>query len=76
MSREKFDDNCPGCRPVILDPETGKVLPPDDPAMQQMLAIWARSSFAQREAFHRVMCLNSRDEIDLTLVKELVDQLK
>lgn len=76
MSIEKFDDNCPGCRPVILDIVTHKPLPESDPAMQKMLAIWARSSYEQREAFHNVMCNNSRDAYELALVKELVDQLK
>lgn len=76
MSREKFDDNCPGCRPVILDRKTGRPMPEDDLVVQKMMAVWAGTTYAQREAFHNVMCLNSRDPTDLVLVKMIVDQLK
>jgi hypothetical protein len=75
MSWEKFDDDCEGCRPVILDIDTRRPLPDDHPAMQKIRAIWATTSFQQREAFHNVMCLNSRDPLELTLVKQITDQL-
>lgn len=76
MSIEKFDDNCPGCRPAFLDLKTGEVLPESHPVMQRILAIWAQSSYEEREAFHHVMCLNSRDPRDLQLVKQLTDQFQ
>ena len=76
MSIEKFDDNCPGCRPAILDLKTGKVLPDDNPVMAKMLGIWATTTLAQRQAYHRVMCLNSRETVDLLLVRALMDRFK
>jgi hypothetical protein len=76
MSIEQFDDNCPGCRPAVLDIATGKVLPNDDPIMAKMLAIWAKTTLGQRQAYHRVMCLNSRDVIDLFVVRGLIEKLK
>ena len=76
MSREVFDDNCPGCRPAIIDVKTGRVLPDSDPIMQKMLAIWANTTYSEREAFHRVMCLNSREPLDLFLVRGLTDKLQ
>jgi hypothetical protein len=39
--------------------------------MQKMMAVWATTTLAQREAFHRVTCLNSRDAIDLFIVQGL-----
>jgi hypothetical protein len=39
MSLQEFDDNCPGCRPAIIDTKTKKVLPDDDPGMVAMLKI-------------------------------------
>jgi hypothetical protein len=44
MSIEKFDDDCPGCRPAIIDIKTKKVLPDDHPVMAAMLRIWAETS--------------------------------
>ena len=76
MSFQQFDDNCPGCRPAILDVKTGKVLPDDDPIMAKILAIWANTTLGEREAFHRVMCLNSREPLDLFLVRGLTDKLQ
>jgi hypothetical protein len=76
MSIEKFDDNCPGCRPAILDLKTGKVLSDDDPVMAKMLGIWATTTLAQRQAYHRVMCLNSRDAVDLLLVRTVIDRFE
>jgi hypothetical protein len=72
--REKYSDNCPGCKPAFLDLETGRPLPDDHPTMLKIMAIWETTSRAQREAFHRVMCLNSRDPVDLVVVKGLVDR--
>lgn len=76
MSREKFDDNCPGCKPVILDPETLNPLPLDHPVMKKIAEVWAKTTYQQREAFHNVMCLNSRDPHELTLVEQIIDQLE
>lgn len=71
MSREAFDDDCPDCLPVLLNAETGQKLAPDDPAQKKMDAVWAKATRAQKEAFHRVTCLNSRDVIDLVLMQKL-----
>lgn len=68
MSREKFDDECPDCRPAILDRRTGKVLDDSSWEMQAVNKLWAETTLEQREAYHRVMCSNSRDEKDLALV--------
>lgn len=45
------------------------------PAMVKVMAYWATTSYAQREAFHRVMCLNSRDPVDLLIVRGIVDEI-
>ena len=76
MSLQEFDDNCPGCRPAIVDVKTKKVLPDDDPVMSAMLKVWAKTSLGERRAYHRVMCLNSRDAIDLYIVDGVVSKLK
>jgi hypothetical protein len=75
VSWKNFDDDCEGCRPVILDIETGRPLPDDHPVMVKIRIIWAGTNFHQRKAFHDVMCLNSRAPADLALVKSIMDQL-
>ena len=72
----EFDDNCPGCRPAILDVKTGKVLPDDDPIMAKMLGVWATTTLTQRRTYHCVMCLNSRDPIDLLIVQSIIDRFQ
>ena len=76
MSLTKFDDNCPGCRPAIVDLATKAVLPDDHPLMIAMLKIWAETSIGERRAYHRVMCLNSRDPIDVYLVALVIKKLE
>jgi hypothetical protein len=72
MSIEQFDDNCPGCRPAILDMQTRKVLPDNHPLMEKMLGVWATTTLGERQAYHRVMCQNSRDAVDLFIVRTVV----
>jgi hypothetical protein len=76
MSREIFDDNCPGCRPAILDPQTKRVLPDDDPMMVKMLEVWAETTLGERQIYHRVMCLNSRDPLDLFIVRGIIERFE
>jgi len=56
----------------MVDVKTGRVLPEDDPAMVKILEIWAATTLNERQAYHRVMCLNSRDPLDLFFVRGIV----
>ena len=76
MDRHKFDPKCPGCRPAVLDPKTGKVLPPNDPVMVAVNTVWDSSSLEEQEAYHRVMVYNSRDPKDLILLKAISDRIQ
>lgn len=60
MSREKFDANCPGCRPVLLDVRTGKTFPDDSPAMKAINRVWHNMTLPEKEAWHEFTCQNSR----------------
>jgi hypothetical protein len=40
MSRQKFDENCRGCRPVMIDVVTGELLPDTHPHMMHVLRLW------------------------------------
>lgn len=76
MSRETFDDNDPLNRPVFIDIKSGRVLPPDDPIMKKIDAVWAKTTIEQRRAWFEVTVKNSRDPLSLMLVEGLVDQFK
>jgi len=76
LSRHEFNPNCPDCRPILLDPKTGKALPPEDPAMKAVNKAWDASPREEQEAFHRVTVKNSRDEKDLALLKKLSDRME
>jgi hypothetical protein len=76
MSDFQSDDHevesCPGCRPVVFDPQTGKIV-------EHLSAIAGRvfdsATPEQRKAWHRVTCLNSRDLIDVNLARLLVERI-
>lgn len=76
MPMNQFSDDCPGCRPAILDFATGKALSDDHPVMQKMLSIWLETTYEERQAYHRVMCQNSRAITDLMIVEVIVKKLK
>ena len=71
MSKEVFDDNCPGCKPALIDVQSGKVLANDSHVMILVNKVWAGTTREQREAFHNVCCNNSRDPKDLKLMEEI-----
>ena len=68
MSLKKYEEECPGCLPAALNLHTGEVLPNDHPVMRAMLAVWAKLTRAEREAWHRFTCQNSRETKDMRIV--------
>jgi hypothetical protein len=76
MSRTAYSDNCEGCRPVIVDLQTGKPLDDNDPAMRKILAIWETTTLKEREAYHAVMCLNSRKPNDVAVVQSIMHKFE
>jgi hypothetical protein len=75
VSRHAFDPLCPDCRPVILDPKTGRVLPSDDPVMKAVNQVWDAASREEQESFHRVTVHNGRDPMDLARLKALSERI-
>lgn len=76
MSVDKFNDDCPGCRPALLNPTTKEVYPDDHPAMKAVLRVWDHDSTrAEREAYHEVCCGNSRDPTVLATADALVKKI-
>jgi len=71
MSKAKHDDECPGCRPVLVDMATGKVEPEGSPKMNAVMKIWGQTTLAERQAFHRFTCLNSRADGDVAVMQSL-----
>ena len=76
MSREKFDDNCPDCRPILMDVDTGQRMPEDSPEMRVVLALWDETTLIEREAWHRVTCQNSQLSSDLRLTENFTKRIR
>lgn len=76
MSREQFDDDCPGCKPAILDVQTGQPLNEDHPIMVKVMTVWDGTTLAERQAYHNVMCQNSREPSDLELVNRVISKIE
>lgn len=74
MSKDQFDDNCKGCKPAILDPSTGSVLPENHPLMVSIINIWDQQSIDTKNAWHRITCNNSKDPNDVKLAQEFIDK--
>jgi hypothetical protein len=75
MSTEKLDDACPGCKPVIVDVKTGLPLPPSDPIAQAVDKLWETTTLEEREAFHRLSCLNDSSDENRSKLQYLYDRI-
>lgn len=76
MSWQEFDDQCEGCKPVVLDPMTMRPYAPEHPFMLAAARAWTETTYQERQAFHNVTCLNSRDSLDLAFVREIKRKIK
>lgn len=76
MSLARFDDECPGCRPTMMDVKTGRLFADDSAAMVAVNRLWAATSPEERQAWHRFTCQNSRAPGDLILVKAFSDRVQ
>lgn len=62
MTHHEFCDHCPGCRPALIDGETGKLYAQDSPLMLEINRIWDKeTTYAERKAFIDVTLHNSYD---------------
>lgn len=69
MSWEKFDDECPGCKPALLDVNTGKVMSDDSPEMMAVFSVWKKTTIEERQAWHRVCCHQSPTRDDMNFAE-------
>lgn len=76
MSHGNFEDDCKGCKPVLIDLQTRKPMAEDTPEMQAVLKVWAETTLAERQAFHRMTCLNSRAPEDLAVAAMLTERIQ
>ncbi len=76
MSKEQYDDNCEGCKPVIIDPETGEPLSASHPVMEVVQKIFTDLSREHKESFHRFCCLNSRAPEDLAAIQHIQQKIR
>lgn len=76
MSIDRFEDECPGCRPCLIDVKTGQPMGEDEPAMRAAMRVWRGTQRFEREAFHRVCCLNSRNAMDMLVMQSILARIK
>jgi hypothetical protein len=76
MSREQFDDECAGCRPAMVDVKTKQLYADDSVEMVIVNRLWSKTMLEERQAWHRVMCQNSRAALDMNLAKAFADRIE
>lgn len=75
MSYTTYEDDCPDCRPAILDTKSGKALPDDHPIMRIVARVWAETTREERRAFHAVACSKSRTDADMALAAGIAERI-
>jgi len=73
---EEFEDDCPECRPALIDTQTGQVLPEDHPTMRAVMRVWKDTSLAGRRAFHAFTCLNVRDPEIMGFIQSFNERIR
>ena len=76
MTCEKFDPNCPGCRPAIMDPRTGRALPKDDPIVVTINEVWDAAPREEQEACWRIWVKNGREYEDMKLAAAFMSRVQ
>lgn len=77
MAKHEFCDHCPGCRPALVDAQTGEVMADDDPIMISINNIWNHeTTYDMRKAFIEVTLHNSRDERDISLFRQIISKFE
>lgn len=66
-------EGCPGCRPLVFDPQTGET---NSFLTVQAGKVYDAAPVEQKRAWHRVTCLNSRAPDDLELSGKIVQALQ
>lgn len=69
MSRLEYDDNCAGCRPVILSLDGKEIREPY--VLAAIDLVWSLTTLAERRAWHRFTCLNSRAAGDVEAARSI-----
>lgn len=73
----EFCDECPLCRPALIDMRTGRSRGPDDKLMKAVNRIWDNhTSYEQRRAFIRVTRFNSQAPEDQHLFHEVAAKIQ
>lgn len=77
MPDHEFCDSCPGCRPAMLDMQTGQVMANDHPMMIVVNRIWDHeTTFAQRKGFIEVTLKNCRNPHEMRLFQEVSEKIQ
>jgi hypothetical protein len=75
VSWEAYEEDCPDCRPAMVDMKTGQVMPDDAPMMRFVLEVFKGLTLAEKQAWHRFTCQNSRAPADLKVIESITQKL-
>jgi len=76
MAVKRFDDECPGCRPAMINGHTKQPYPDASAEITIVNRLWAETMSAEREVWHRVTCQNSRSIVDVQLAQRFADRVQ
>ncbi|HSX22866.1 MAG TPA: hypothetical protein VLE97_08855 [Gaiellaceae bacterium] len=76
MPLHRFDDECPGCRPAMMNIKTRQLYADDSIEMITVNRLWAQTTVEERKAWHRVTCKNSRSLVDLSVAQAFADRIE
>lgn len=76
MPWTEYRDDCPGCRPCVVNLATGIPYAEDSDIGKAIGRVWSVTTRAQKQAFHAVTCNSSRDHVDMMLAERVVHSIQ
>lgn len=76
MSQTKYQADCPGCQPVLLDQKTGQLFADESTQMQKVRQIFSTLTQQDLDAYHRVCCRNSREAEDMRRTLAIAERVR
>ena len=76
MGHKEKNNESDDCRPVIINIRNGEVFPDDSPEMVEIMLAWEKLTKAERDAWHRVCCQNSRNELDMVFANAFSQEIE
>lgn len=71
-----YDENCPGCRPAMIDVKTGKRMASNHPVMLAVLSVYDNATLEERRALHKLWVDSDQSEENMRIAGPVIQRIQ